>query len=139
MALYDHYTVIGAKMRVRFINGDTASNSIGCAIMTSDQVHATNYDGACEQPDAITALLGPKGSSRDTVVMTSSEAPLKFLGRKVGESSISGSSSANPADQLYWQIICADPMGGADPGVITCEVTIDYTAVFMEPKFVAPS
>lgn len=140
MALYDHYTVIGAKLRVRFINADTTANSMGCAIMTSDQVHTSNYESTViEQPDSITALLGPKGSSRDTVVLTSAEAPLKFLGRKVGESSISGSISSNPADQLYWQIMVADPLNGVDPGIVTCEVTIDYTAIFMEPKFVTGS
>lgn len=107
--------------------------------MTSDQVHTSNYQDSCEQPDTISTTLGPAGSSRDQAVLTSAEAPLKFLGRKVGEDTISGSALANPADQVYWQIMCADSVGVTDPGIITLEVTIDYTAIFMEPKWVTPS
>lgn len=137
MLFYDHYVVIGSKITVDFQNNEDFP--IRCGIALRDANSNTILD-----PDILgeyfykrerTAGAVTSGQSNTTTV-TYQASPRKFLGRSkvLSDSSLKGSSAANPAEQLYYYIYCFALDGSSAISSTDVRVKIDYATVFIEPK-----
>lgn len=140
MALYDHYTVIGSKIRVYFQNNDT-SNAQFAAVVVRDrttvstdtrEIVENGYISMCHL--ATFGTGGDKGQSANSVDLS------KFLGRSnaLSDSQLKGSVSANPAEQVYYHVT-AFPVGQVDSTTVTANVVIDYDVIFHEKTITLPS
>lgn len=133
-ALYDHFTVIGSKITVRMINTDT-THAVQCWITTRDSItsYTTPVDNT-ENAHCTSAVLGPKGSSKDQCTLTTKCNPAKFLGlaSPMSEFDLRGNAAADPLEQVLYHVGVADLNGSDDPLPVEMYITIDYIAVWTE-------
>lgn len=140
MLAYDHYTVIGAKIRCFFENTDsTYSHLVGISIQdnatanTDARVYVEN--GGTKQ-----SFLSVKGSSRDVCQLVHQVGIGKFMGKKniLTENDFRGDVSSNPTEQVYFHC-WASPQASADSANVNLIVQIEYIAILTEPKLLALS
>lgn len=140
MQFYNHYTVIGAKIKCTFVSNDT-TNQGNC------YVGVTQGAGSVPGITAINTVIEKKSFKVSTIMGTrprivSSRVNLsKALGQKVlQEDNNAGSASSNPAEQWYFHIMTGTNwVANVDPGNLRVLVEIDYIAVLHEPKDIAGS
>jgi len=145
MTLYNHYTVIGSKIRMR--SAPYASGSV--AIPPIVGIHLADSPTAISslQPENIMEI-GSKTQQwgvQDNIGPKSQYIGKGFSAKRffrkatiVGDATFQGDASANPAEQAYF-ICWAAGMGGNDATAITCLVEIEYIAIFTEPRAIAQS
>lgn len=135
MALYDHFVVIGSKITCYFYN--TGTTNLTCGIILRDVTTAlTDSDDIMESRYVTSRPLGHRLSGGGTTTIVSAQANVnKFLGRPapLSDPELKGDIAANPQEQASWHVFAFDPYGG-DPGQVAVDVTIEFTAVFIEPK-----
>lgn len=141
MNIYDHYTVIGAKMTVQYAPTTTTDQNPGyVGIYLSD-------DGLFTSTASVSSLMEQKKNADfpriigfgeqipDPLVMYFSAK--KFFGKPVntiiGDGTYRGTSSANPTEGAFFELY-QKAVGGNTPGTFNYLVTIDYIAVLTEPK-----
>jgi hypothetical protein len=145
-ALYDHYTVIGSKMKATFYpKGDYSQNvSMFLGGMTTDTTNTfTSVSEMLEQSGAkgnILTKLGTKAS----VVRNLKYSPRKMF--KIGKGSIIGNDrittqvGTNPTEDAIFQLFAVQPDGSSiDPAPIKILVEIEYLVVFSERRPLAQS
>jgi len=141
-ALYNHYTVLSAKISVAFMtSGDTAStNSYIVALRTSSGTTVeTNVDRLMESGEALWTYIGQGNGGNSLAVLKKRNNLNKFFGHRVmNEDDNAGSISTNPAEQAYFHVTAGSFADGIDVDPINCVVTIDYDAIWHEPK-IAPT
>ncbi len=140
MKMYDHFCVIGSKVVVTFVNKDEL-NSQYVGISLRDSVSTeVNPQVILESGMYKTSVLGPSGSSKDTITLSYPCNPAKFLGRShpLSDSQMKGSGASSPEEQCYYHIYGA-ALQTIDPGILDVQVTLDYTAILFEPKQVGLS
>jgi len=136
---YNHYIVIGAKIKVTFM-ARSASSVTGPALC-SVSLHA----GATSSTASDTAIIenaknawGFCGGvySKSHLNLTKTYSPKTFFGKKViqvGDTS-GAQFGANPAEEAYWHIHVAGQDGVANPDAIDCVVQINYIVRLSERK-----
>lgn len=141
--MYDHYTVIGAKITVRFFSAGTSvgPNTAIVGIAVRDR---SGYTGSLtemlEQGRQVSRPLSTS-DARGFTTVSYKVNPAKFLGRSkpMSDSQLKGSVSANPAEQCYFIVFAASADGSSDTTAIQTTVQIEYTAVLSEPLFLSQS
>lgn len=134
MVMYDHYCVIGARVRITFSNTSNQYQQLCIAQIkdtatTSTESNEIIENGNCKYT-TLGALSGGQGN-REIVIKAS---PSKFFGRNVMEGDkYQGTVSSNPADQLYLHLQCG-PLTAVDAGPVYATVDIEYIAMLTEPK-----
>lgn len=140
MALYDHYVVIGVKIYLTSINGDTGNgNIVGCYV-ADVSTPAGDVFYPLEARMMTYGVLGMENGQSSTTLELQLN-PNKFLGRAspLSDPQLKGSSSANPSEQAYIHCFCIPGPGGVDTQVVYNHVRIEYDVVFIEPKTIAQS
>lgn len=135
MPLYDHYVVIGARVRVDFVNAST-TNTAFCFLALRDSATAsTGYSDYLENGNNKHITLGVEGSGSNNKTLYYNVNPNKFLGRSkpMADPQLKGSESGNPSEQAYLHVaaVSSDLFTASN---MTILVTIEYTAVLIEPK-----
>lgn len=142
MGFYNHYTVIGAKMRATFVSQSTSpiSGSSLCAIaVKGDTTPVTDPETILEHGGANYKIC-TSGNASQKVVLTKSVSLSKFLGQKVlQEDNNAGTASANPLEGVYFHLINSGLLGTEDPLALNVLVQIDYIAVMHEPRWLPGS
>lgn len=150
MLSYDHYMVIGSKIKVTsvpYISHSTADGLRPCVWGVTLQDTPTLSDST---PTAMIEgnrnkgrwrLAAPGVSGENTKgkypSITCGFSAKKFLGDLSDKHE--GTKSANPSDQAYYGIWCGAPAPNVDPGNFNFMVEIVYTAILKEPAYVAQS
>lgn len=146
MSRYDHFTVIASRCMVQFVGSGSASNAVpGYFLIHLNDGTITpfsNISHMLESPDnsrvgmggTVEGLLSGKAEN----IVSKGFSMKKFFRKKVGDDDISGTSSASPSEGAYFHVLCASA-GGAETGALRLKVTIDYIAVFTEPRILAQS
>jgi len=136
---YDHYTILAARIKVKFINASTTA-TMGCGVHTSDTSSAiTNFTAITEQAGTKTCYISPGGEPK---TLTHYCDIRRVLGRKslLSDPELKGDVSHNPTEQAYFQVSAWAPSGVAfSASQAICQVTIEYLAVLFEPKKLAQS
>jgi len=140
MLLYDHYVVIGVKARIDFTNAST-TNPVYCYAAVRDSASvSTNYRDYMEDAKTKWKILDTEGSGRGVNSMNMVCNPNKFLGRSkpMADPDLKGDVTTNPTEQAYLHVggLCTDLFTASN---INAVVTLEYTAVLIEPKQVVAS
>lgn len=147
--LYDHFTVIGSKIKVQI--HQNATNSVvpaWCGILLSDNgttaAASSNVEHLLESYGCGSVLPAglvgaPNGAMVETKLFKNFSAKKYFKKSSiVGAADYRGDSATSPNESAYFEVFAAS-MNSNDPGAIDMLVTIEYIAVFTEPKRVAQS
>lgn len=138
MAFYNHFTVIGSRIKATFLSetADTAGTGIV----------GINVDDNTSPPTTITTIYEASSphvkvlTGRDAqgkVICTNQVSTRRFFGHNpMQEDNLAGTTSADPAEGVYFHVFATstDPGATENPGEIRVLVEIDYLAVLHEPK-----
>lgn len=139
MGMFDHFNVIGSKISVKFINNDSLVQGVLCSIVLRDSsTPIPNTTTLREYPGIASTVLGHSVSGRNMGTLSKGFSAKKFFGKSLAADEQQGSSTASPLEQAYFFIGCTSQASGTVNSV-ECYVTIDYTAIFTEPKMPATS
>lgn len=138
MALYNHYTVTGARIKATIVLSNTAlSYTLGIKLSDGALLSTTTPDYVMEQPGFKKRLIGNNTASVAPSVACNFSAR-KFF-RQANKKTIMsndllrGSSTANPSEQAFF-IVVLQPLVGDDIGNTTLQIQVDYIATFTGPK-----
>lgn len=138
MALYDHYTVVGSKIRCQVVPGTT--NQLGsCALFIDDDnsTSLTDISAIAEQSSGTSLKILPLAKNEPTILQGSWSAKKTFGGSVLGNDNLQGTISANPTEQSVYRVCYQDL--GAVTSAVKVIVEIEYFTVFDELKDVAQS
>lgn len=140
MIMYDHFTVIGSKIKVSLANTDGVHQSIVGITLTDDQTASGDLSTLIENGNTTHRLLAPNnGDEKSIGILTKGFSADKFFGHKVmQDKQYSGDITANPTEQAYFMVWAA-PMSQVDADDVKLLVQIEYTAILTEPKELAQS
>lgn len=145
MTMYDHYTVIGSRITVEFVQklaGSYNAMSIGIACK-DDSVALTDVNDYLEGRNVVSTVLPPSASAEPSRirVLSKSFSTKKFMGisHPMSSSNCRGSATTNPADSGYFHIFAAPLNTTSDQAAITVQYRIDFLVIFTEPKQPAQS
>lgn len=133
-SMYNHYTVIGAKIKVWLTN---ISSEEVVAILQVKDTAGTSSDtvGIIENGNCVYTTLSQAGQGGDVKMLSTGVSMNKYFGRKVlqDQDSFSGTSTKNPDEQVYAHIIIS-PNTTADLSGVRLTAEIQYVAMLTEPR-----
>lgn len=138
-ALYDHYTVIGSKIKITVT--PKAANEDACFVgcYLDDDTTTTNISGISvlnEQTSGKIRLIPP--NSNNCVYFTRKWGAKKTFGGSVlGNDNLQGNVSGNPAEQT-WYALAVQSASAVDSTVIV-NIEVSYIAVWDELRDMAAS
>ena len=140
MALYDHYCVLGSKIKVitGFQSSGNTNPMTAVTIMANDNTSAasTSMNGISEQSQVSrTALLDPFNAK---VITKTYSAKRVFGGSILANNALRGDATSNPSEDWFFDVKY-QTLSGATAGKIFLYVEIEYLAVFTELKDIAQS
>lgn len=139
MPMYDHFTVIGSRIRVTATNTDGGSPQT-VVVALKDNVTAINDMGrTIENGQCRWGVLSESVAGGCTKTFTLGFSANKFFGCNVLDGDkYKGFENGNPNEGAYYHITVA-PLEGVDAASVRCNVVIEYIAVLTEPKVLAQS
>lgn len=140
MPFYDHYCVIGARVRVTATNHDpNQAQTIALQIKDNDSTSVL-LTQAIENGLVNYKTLGRAGTAAGTKTLTTMINTSKFFGRKVLQGTkYQGTISANPEDGVYLHVIVSPADQSTDLGSVFYTIEIEYVAILTEPKVLGQS
>ncbi len=147
MTFYDHYHVVGSKMKVTVIPSDTtAANAalFGGIVVRDSNSSLTGADSTLmlEQMTVGTGVCKqiPLVYDRGTV-LTANYSYSKFHGVTdlLASSVLRGDASNNPTEQAYYHVWVGPLSAGLDGPATIFLVEMEFDTIFSEPKLIAQS
>lgn len=138
VALYRHYTVIGSKITIRWTNKATEVPTVYSLFVNDDTTQITGDPGLiAEQPGAKRKVVGYGNADQHTLSLKWS-AKSTFKGSVLGNESLKGNGTGNPAEQQYFDFNFRS-MSGTETANIFVHVTIEYITIWRELLDIAAS
>lgn len=132
MAVYNHFTVLGAKITITAINtSGTVPMNIGC-YLNDDATAVTSMQNALEESNSTFKMLGTTGADSKTLVRTFS-AKGTFGGSLLSDANLQGNATTNPPELSVFTVQ-AQSADATSTGTVVCMAVIDYVATFQELK-----
>lgn len=139
MAMYDHYVVLGAKVTVKFAMPSGSAYTVaqvgvhGAATVTP----RTNGSAYVETGTTSMKMVGFPSYFPQ---VTQGYSPKVHMGvtNPMDADKLQGQINANPTDGWYWHVF-AEPHLSSETVDVFANVTIEYTAAFIEPVELAQS
>lgn len=139
MAMYDHYTVIGARARVTLSNLDTTYQQHCLVHLKDDATTSNNVPQIIENGMCRYTTVGRQGSGNSVKTLQLNCSMKKFFGRSpLGAEKYTGTVSNNPSDGVFLHITVG-PNAAVDTSSVRALVEIEYVAILTEPKELAQS
>lgn len=137
-AFFDHYTVIGSRIRIDF-NGSDANQTMLVGIALVDSSTTLGSPGHYIENGSVYGQCGPNISS-DGLVLNMSFSPKVFLGRSnpMSEDDLRGDSASNPVEGAFYHV-WAYPYDGVDIAGGYFTLKIEYIAVWTEARRISQS
>jgi len=148
MTFYEHANVINSKISVQFINTNTTTYNGGTMIVginiDSDATLGNNeWSEIVEQPTTTFSYLECNGQTQTSTRLTRKLNVAKFFNKDIksmcNTPEFSSTPSANPQEQVYWQVWAGAFDEASDPLVAPFAVIIEYDVVFTERKTLTQS
>jgi hypothetical protein len=140
MVSYDHYTVLGARIRINARVGSVTNTFPTVAVsISASATPITNSQQITECGNAVLQFLYPQGIYGGMRTLENAVNISKFGGVRdiLDNPYYRGDIAANPAEQLYFHVQTWDTE------LITCatsiDVVIEYEAIFTEPRQLSQS
>jgi hypothetical protein len=143
MTVYDHWTVIGSKIKVKFMSSSSdvalSSNIVG-VYLNDDTVGSSTVSTLQEQPDVTWSTLGPADGGHGVKTLSYKFSAPKYFHKKaiVGNALYRGDNLTSPTEQAYYNLFAASNFA-SDAAIVTACVQIDYIVVFTEPRTLSQS
>lgn len=144
LPFYDHYLVIGAKIKCQFISvdadGNTGSQMVGIMLQDSSTSNL-NPINIMEQTGSTYKVLTSSDAMQKAVV-SKGFSPKKFFGLKDisdNRSLVGAAQDGNPTEGAYWLVYQAPLDPTQNCGTIRCIATIEYLVKYTERKTLAQS
>lgn len=139
-AIYDHYTVIGAKMVLKFCSSGTLNSPFRVGIMVNDDavVTPTTASALLEHSSNITWKQVPPGCNNSFVLTCKWSAKKTFGGSVLGNDNLQGSATTSPSERSMFTIFI-ESNDGATINTIVSDVYLEQIAVWDELKDIASS
>lgn len=129
--LYEHFTILSSKITV---NAATTGIPVVIGITKdSDATLTTHYDTIQEQPDTVWKV----NTSGSSVTRLSTKTSMKkWFNRKniKDDSTLRGNDGADPTEVMFYHLWVKALDASAAPSATNCNVTIEYVALWSEPK-----
>lgn len=140
MQMFDHYTVIGSRLRVDFNNNDPVNSVIVGIHLNDDKTPSLDPAITIENGSAKYTTLTPSGGDKSHTTMTLKCSPAKYLGRSrpLSDPELKGNVNQNPIEGVFYNIFACDN-GFGDPTTVDFNVTLEYLVIYHEPKQLALS
>lgn len=145
VAFYNKWAVLSSKITVTFSSAVTNDQTIadyslvGIAARDTDTA-ITNTSQLREQGDCVWKNLSPCEGSRSIVKVTKAMSMKRYYHAKiVGDELYTGTSAADPTEQLYYHVWSSCIDSATDASLIYANVTIEYIAVFTDPQDLSQS
>lgn len=139
MNIFNHAVVIGAKITVQVSHTSGVNDTIvGIAIRDNFTID-TNMNNYLESRKCRHVMVGA-GANAEPKTISYKLNPNKFLNRSkpMSDPDLKNSAFNNPAESAYFHLFCG-PVESVDATPVHCNVMIEYTCVFFEPKLPAQS
>lgn len=143
-AIYDHYTVIGSKIKVSFENDVDNVNSAGqyCFLMLQDTNNTpTSLVDILEESDKNKMAYKQRNTtSSRNVVLTKKYSPYKMFGipkkdSLINNPNLNAQTGSNPVeDAIYTFGVACSRTTSTDPAPVVCRVEVEYIALFTEKR-----
>lgn len=133
ITIWRHYTVIGAKMTVKFLPIESNTMPIRAVLTLSDDatMAPTTIDGIEEQTQSKGTIISSGGNSPLTVLTLNWSAKKTFGGSVLGNDQLQGSSTSNPVE-LSTGCISIQSADGITSTTCIAVVNIEYITIFDE-------
>lgn len=134
-ALFNHYVVLGSKIRVSVVNNDTTKEPANVGVYLSDG-KTLSYTQANEYIEARKGqyrTIDP--SNTRTIIINNKFSAKRFFNVKDVKDNIDrlgGTMGSNPGDDAYYHVWYQVMTGNSDS--IRLQIVIDYIVLFSEPK-----
>lgn len=144
MAGYDHFTVIGSRIKVTPVNNGAGTGTPGYFGVILDDNSTLSYASAAQCLESKQGkggiMVSQKSINGNQRSAWRSFSAKKFFRKNaiVGAAEYKGSESADPTEKAYFGIWNA-AVGTNNPDASIFMVEIEYIAVLTEPKFLAQS
>ncbi len=142
IAMYDHYKVLSSKMTIHPLANPSASTADNQQIITiyldDDTTAIVNSNNMIEQGQTSYTVLN-SGASAQTKSISKSFVSSTFFSNRLSSSQLLGTSSANPAEQCFYNLSTTALNGSGDPVSLAILVVIDYVVSFSERKTLGSS
>ncbi|MEO5351366.1 MAG: hypothetical protein H7836_17250 [Magnetococcus sp. YQC-3] len=145
MAMYDHFCVIGAKIRFRVSVPSNNDQPFIMLIQVNDGAaltQANNVTAVMEQPRTKRKIISkPSNATGNELELTHTFSTKSFFHLKslIGQSQFQGDAGSRPTEQALFICGIAPMDAVADLAAYTCTAEIVYTAVFTEPRILNQS
>lgn len=141
--LYNHYVVIGSKMRcyITATNTNTVGMTIGCQLNDDSTLTYTDIEGAIEARKGKFCQLGlPTGGGAKAKIGANFSAKKFFNVKNLKDNfdRLGGAIASNPNEDATF-ILWYQSMDGATTTNAQITVIIDYIVLFSEPQDLARS
>lgn len=137
MLMHDHYTVLGAKITVKFITGGVTPYACGIRICDDTSGSPTDYKLAMELPRTTYRIVGAGAANGErTATITRKFSTKRYFGVKdvLDGGKYSGTAASNPSDSAFAMIWAGSHDGTTATGNIQATVRINFIVAFTEPK-----
>lgn len=134
--LYNHFVVIAAKLTCVFMSSQSTVSTapVVASINIRDTTSATaDITQAIEQGRCVYGVMNNASGGANTLSLSKTVNPNKFLGRSkpLSDPDLKG-GGVNPAEECFFEVNIASA-GTDDPDPVDVLVTLQYTAVLIEP------
>jgi len=143
MALYDHYVVVGAKLKVTFMYQYGLSyynHEIGINLKDTNTVHQDKSD-YLEGRNFVTSVMpaftsGTAAGAAPMRTLSYKSSTKKFLGRSnvMSDPELKGGVTSNPTEGLFFHVWASPTNSSVDQEPLGIRWTIDYLCILIEPK-----
>lgn len=137
-AVYDHYTVIGSKIRIKVIPFNSVQPAFRCVLYTDDNATSfSSISGIAEQTSG-KIIIVPAAANNPYVFNSKFSTKKAFPGSILANTDLYGTAAANPLEQEYYTFA----LQACDTtSSVSCylDYEIEYIAVWKEIKEVGQS
>lgn len=138
-ALYDHYTVIGSKIKYTVVpTGTTAQVPYKIITWINDDTTTTGTADSLAENKFAKVRLCQGGLNPDRIILTNNWSAKKFFSSPMANDELKGTAAANPTEQSYFQISFRS-LDGVSTVSVYLFVEVEYIAIWRELKEIASS
>lgn len=140
MPLYNHFTVIGSKIKIQVTNITDAAFYTCFLTLQGEATAQLNPIDLMERQDVVTKTIGSK-SADPMKTLTKTFSTKKFFSKSnvLDDTTLRGDASNSPSEQAYYHFGAVESDAAGDPGALYFNVIIDYIVAFHETNDVASS
>lgn len=137
--IYDHYNVLGAKIKVKAMSAAADAGSGGTVVgiyIDDDQIPSSQYDTILEQGNGVSRIL-TGNTANGYVTMSKTFSTKKWFGVKdvMDNDKLQGSNIAGSTDDDAYMVVYAQGLASlSNPSAVYCIAEIEYIVKWTEPK-----